>query len=265
MSTINKRLDALGDRLKSYERIETDQKFRPNSWLYVRIDGRGFSKFTKGLERPYDKRMSELMIEMTKYIVDEFNCTIGYTQSDESSFIIKNEYGASCAFDGKKQKLISSIAASATGFFNAKLSEFLPEKVGGKIPTFDCRIFEVPNEIEAMNAMYWRELDCIKNSVSMAAHDNFSHKELHKKNSKDMKDMLLSCRGISWDEYPNFFKYGTYCKRVMYYKQVFTHERDPENVLRHKIDVVNHHLSKIEDLDKKVDFIVSKSVEVIEN
>ena len=33
-----------------------------------------------------------------------------------------------------------------------------------------------------------------------------------------MKDMLLNCKGISWDEYPEFFKYGTYVKRILYMK-----------------------------------------------
>ena len=56
-----KRLDALGDRMKAYEKIETMQKFPPNSILCVRIDGRSFSKFTKGLQRPYDERLSKLM------------------------------------------------------------------------------------------------------------------------------------------------------------------------------------------------------------
>ena len=32
------RLDALGDRLKAYESIETSQVFPPNCFLYVRID-----------------------------------------------------------------------------------------------------------------------------------------------------------------------------------------------------------------------------------
>ena len=36
------RADALGDRMKAYERIETEQRFRPNSLIYARLDGRSF-------------------------------------------------------------------------------------------------------------------------------------------------------------------------------------------------------------------------------
>ena len=69
----SQRMDAMGDRLKAYERIETEKRFRPNSILYVRLDGRSFSKFTKGLTRPYDVRLSRLMQETTAYLVDEYN------------------------------------------------------------------------------------------------------------------------------------------------------------------------------------------------
>ena len=56
-----KQLDALGDRMKTYEKLETSSKFIPGLPIYVRIDGRGFSKFTKQMTRPYDQRLSFLM------------------------------------------------------------------------------------------------------------------------------------------------------------------------------------------------------------
>lgn len=252
-----KRLDALGDRMKTYERQETSHKFMTNTWLYIRIDGRGFSKFTKGLKRPYDERLSNLMIETLKYLVKETNATVGYTQSDELSLLIYNGYGDNTSiFDGKKQKLVSIIAGLTSGYFNRHLSNYIPEKVDhARVPIFDCRIFSLPNESEAMNAIYWRELDCVKNSISMAAHDNFSHKELHLKNAKTMKDMLLNCKGISWDEYPNFFKYGTYVKRVKYFK-----ESDVGPVERNKISIVENYLSNIGSTPDKIDFVTSKYI-----
>ena len=253
---VTKRLDELGDRMKRYERQETAQTFCPNTWLYVRIDGRGFSKFTKGLKRPYDERLSNLMVKTTEYLVSETNARVGYTQSDETSLLIYNRYGNDSAiFDVKKQKLVSIIAGLTSSYFNRHLPNYIPEKMDyGRLPVFDCRIFSVPNDVEAMNAIYWRELECVKNSISMAAHDNFSHKELHKKNSKDMKDMLLNCKGISWDEYPEFFKYGTYVKRVKYFK-----DTDNGPVERNRIYSSTTTLSSFrEDTVKKVEFVTSK-------
>lgn len=237
------RLDALGDRMKSYERIETEQRFKPNSILYVRLDGRGFSKFTKGLKRPFDERLSSLMIETTKHLVENFKCTIGYTQSDEISLIIKNDYEAPCDFDGKKQKLISSLSASATAFFNVNLLTAIPEKFNkGNLPCFDCRIFEVPNEVEAYNAILWREKDAIKNSISMLAQHHFSHKELQGKKSDVMKDMLKTQKDVIWEDQPKFFKSGTYVKRELYVKTV----PDSELGLQHGTTCVRSRITEVD-------------------
>ena len=249
MSVERNRLDELGNRMKAYERIETNQKFKPNSILYIRLDGRGFSKFTRGLKRPFDERLSNLMIDTTKYLVKEFNCEIGYVQSDEISLIIKNDYESPCIFEGKKQKLISTLAASCTAFFNRNL-DYIPEKLEyGRLPTFDCRIFEVPNEVEAVNSLLWREKDAIKNSVSMAAHHYYSHKELQNKSSKVMIDMLLH-KDIEWSDYPNFFKRGTYVKTIQY-------EKFSENgsAMRSKVDIVDMTLNLQVDISEKIKLV----------
>lgn len=83
----SQRMDAMGDRLKAYERIETEKRFRPNSILYVRLDGRSFSKFTKGLTRPYDVRLSRLMQETTAYLVHEFG--VGNTKDSTGMECLK--------------------------------------------------------------------------------------------------------------------------------------------------------------------------------
>lgn len=249
------RADALGDRMKAYERIETEKRFAPNNILYVRLDGRGFSKFTKGMERPYDIRMSRLMQDTTAYLVDEFNATVGLVQSDEISLILLNEYGSPATFDAKVQKLVSTLAASCTAYFNANLHRLIPEKFNkGRLPTFDCRIFAVPSEVEASNAILWRENDAIKNSVSMLAQHHFSHKELQNKNQSTMIDMLKTQRNIIWENEPRFFKSGTIFKRVQYEKES---EYNNEKVIRTKIDKVDKVLGEL-PLEERVELVMSK-------
>lgn len=239
---MTERKDALGDRLKTYERIETEQRFAPNTWLYVRLDGRGFSKLTKGLARPFDARFSELMKLVTKALVKEFAATIGYTQSDEISLLIPNTYEKGCIFNAKKQKLISTTASFATSVFTANISEMIPEKNPLKTnlyPSFDCRIFSLGSDSEAVNALLWREHDAIKNSVSMSAHHHFSHKELLGINSNIMKDMLKTKANVNWDDYPAFFKQGSYFKRQSY----FTEETNLPRAWRSRIEELPLHLS----------------------
>ncbi|MGL1442107.1 tRNA(His) guanylyltransferase Thg1 family protein, partial [Vibrio parahaemolyticus] len=51
--------------------------------VVARLDGRSFSKFTDGLERPYDRRLSELMVTTADYVARQTQACMAYTQSDE--------------------------------------------------------------------------------------------------------------------------------------------------------------------------------------
>ena len=63
--------DSLGDRMKGYERRETNRRFMNFAPVIARMDGRGFSKWTKGLERPYDKELSAAMVAVTRRLVEQ--------------------------------------------------------------------------------------------------------------------------------------------------------------------------------------------------
>lgn len=80
------------------------------------------------------------------------------------------------------------------------------------LPTFDARVWQVPNQTEGANVFLWRELDATRNSISMAAHGVFGAKRLHGKSSNEKQAMLLSS-GINWNDYPAFFKRGVYVQR----------------------------------------------------
>lgn len=206
---------SLGDRMKSYEFPSTSRKAFKGQPLVVRLDGKSFHNFTKGLKRPYDERLSKLMVATTTALVDRFQAKVGYTQSDEISLVwnIECDSSAEFPFDGRFQKMESLLASYATAFFNKKLAEFLPEKED-ELPTFDARAFVVPNLMEAYHALLWRQQDATKNAISMAAQSMFSHKQLQKKNGAEMQEMMWSTHGVNFNDYPAFFKRGTFVRRV---------------------------------------------------
>lgn len=204
--------DKLGDRMKMYESQTTKYRLIPLLPVMARLDGKGFSKFTKGLKRPYDERLSKLMVETTKYLVAETNANCGYTQSDEITLCwYNNDIKSQSYFNGKVFKILTELSSMCSVFFNEKLSEYLPEKVG-KRPRFDCRVWNVPTLDEAVNTFLWREFDATKNSISMAAQSVYSHNQLEGKNGSEKQEMLFQ-KGIKWNDYPSFFKRGTYVQR----------------------------------------------------
>jgi len=209
--------DALGDRMKSYEAQETSRRFLPGLPIYARIDGRGFSKFTKGMERPYDARMSAAMVSATKVLVEQTHATVGYVQSDEISLVwIPTENGHGW-FDGKTMKMASVLAGLATAAFMVGIAEEFDPGMGsnlwGKMPHFDARVISMPSRSEAANMLLWRNLDATKNAISMAASHYYSHRELHGKSGSEKQEMLWQ-KGVNFNDYPYFFKRGTWVRRV---------------------------------------------------
>jgi tRNA(His) 5'-end guanylyltransferase len=211
--------DDLGDRMKGFERIETSRVLNKHRPIYARIDGRGFSKFTRGLNRPFDLRMTAAMQQTTARLVKSTGARIGYTQSDEISLVWlvdSDRPDQEIMFGGKVQKMTSILAAQATALFTREVATSEDESFRAYVertPHFDARVFQLPTRQEAVNALIWRENDARRNAVSMAAQDRFSHRELQGKSVRDMLTMLAD-DGIVFDDFPGAFRNGTYVKKV---------------------------------------------------
>lgn len=210
----NNHKDSLGDRLKGLESIEAGRTARHDIPLMARLDGRAFHTFTRGLGRPYDVRMSRLMIDTAMYLVETTHAKLGYTQSDEISLVWWNSEDSTEStylFDAKFQKLTSVLAGTASAFFTKYLAERIPEKADA-LPVFDCRVWNVPDRHEAFLNFLWRQDDAVKNSISMAAQAKFSHKQLQNVDSEGKKKMLRDV-GAAWEDMPLFFRMGTFVRR----------------------------------------------------
>ena len=184
----------------------------PTVPVIIRLDGVGFSTWTKGLNKPFDERLTDLMIETAKFLTKETNVVISYTQSDEITLILySSNRRAKIYHDGKKQKIISKLTAKCTNFFNEERKKFLPEH--DKVGIFDCRIYQTPTLSDAAAQLLWRENDAIKNSISMLAREHFSHKRLEHLSGNQRQDLLMTEKGINWNDLHRKFKRGSYVKR----------------------------------------------------
>lgn len=207
--------DDLGDRMKFFEGIEAGRRFIPTIPVMARLDGRGFSKFTKGMDRPYDARMAAAMVGTTIDLVRATGASMGYTQSDEITLVWHStDIKSQVYFDGRIAKMTSQLAAQATLMFYRKISSTMDHEYAERLPTFDARVWNLPNQTEAANAFLWREWDATKNSISMAASHYYHHSELTGKNGSQKQDMLHAV-GVNWNDYPAFFKRGTYAQRCV--------------------------------------------------
>ena len=229
--------DDLGVRMKTfYEQIPKTKLMR-RCPVAIRIDGKAFHTFTRGFQKPFDEVLIKSMQGTMKYLCENIQgCVLGYTQSDEITLILVDykKLTSSAFFDYEVQKLCSIAASMATMAFNKFFEKYVDEYrfskwdgvsnyedgTWGYIQTllnavnkgamFDARCFNIPKE-EVTNLCYWRQDDASRNSIQMVGQANFSHKELHKKSRNDMQDMLMTQKGINWNDFPTYQKRGSCC------------------------------------------------------
>jgi hypothetical protein len=118
-------------------------------------------------------------------------------QSDEISIFLHSykRHDTAAWFDNKVQKMVSVSAGTASSFFSREYYRLYPDSKA--LPVFDARVFVVPED-DVNNYFLWRQQDWVRNSVQMVASSIYSHSQLHKKNQKDMKEMILAA-GQDWE------------------------------------------------------------------
>lgn len=224
MSDKKMKRDDLGNRMKIfYEEVPKTRLMR-RCPVICRIDGKAFHTFTRGFKRPFDDVLIMTMQETAKYLCENIQgCQLAHTQSDEISLLLIDyqRFETSAWFDYEIQKMCSISASMATMAFNRIFSETVSDfKVDNTKPMdryfevaysgamFDARVFNIPRE-EVTNYFYWRQLDASRNSIQMVGQANFSHRELQHKSCNDIQDMLMTQKGINWNDFPTYQKRGS--------------------------------------------------------
>ena len=203
--------DALGDRMKGYYEDRTRVLLPRRSNLIIRVDGKAFHTFTRGMTRPFDPLFMQMMDETAKALCEEVQgAKFGFVQSDEIS-VWATDYDTlqTDGWFGYDLRKICSVAASiATAAFNRQHALIQGPAM------FDARAFTIPSLTEVVNYFVWRQNDATRNSVSMAAQSQFSHKDLNGVSCDQMQEKLFREKGINWNDYPVGFKRGRGIVRV---------------------------------------------------
>ena len=221
--------DSLGDRMKQYEYVTRNYLTRKLPAI-IRLDGKAFHSFTRGLKKPFDEVFVKSMQDTMKCLCENVQgCVLGYCQSDEITLVLVDYQNreADAWFDNNIQKMVSVSASMATMAFNNAFwnnftdyindnqiddLEFIEMMYRTKLwsAMFDSRVFTLPKE-EVVNCLIWRQQDATRNSVQSVGQANFSHTQLHGKNCSNIQDMLMLEKGINWNDYPTHLKRGTCC------------------------------------------------------
>lgn len=98
----------LAEKIKKEEK-KVESLIDINKPIFVRLDGKRFSKFTKGFDYPFDEvfrtAMKKTMLELCSEIQ---GAVMGYTQSDEITILFeKTNSESQIMFGGRVQKIVS--------------------------------------------------------------------------------------------------------------------------------------------------------------
>lgn len=89
--------------------------------VILRLDGKAFHTYTRGLDKPFDDGLIEDMQETAKYLCENIQgAKLAYTQSDEISILLTDydNINTDAWFDYQVQKMCSVAASMATAQFN---------------------------------------------------------------------------------------------------------------------------------------------------
>lgn len=204
--------DTLGNWCKFLEKNFSLNQAIPTLPIIIRLDGVNFSKWTKGLDKPFDANLNQLMVDLTKCLVKETNAIVGYSQSDEITLILHSPYRQNQLYhNGKKHKILSKLTGVCVNYFNEKRRELLPHH--DKMANFDCRMYQVPTLKDAVAQLLWRELDATKNSINLLGQSYFSHNSLQGLNGNQIQNKLMTEKGVNWNDLPAKYKRGVYVRR----------------------------------------------------
>jgi tRNA(His) guanylyltransferase len=203
--------DSIGDRMKANYENRYRIKLTRRIPVILRLDGKCFHTLTRYCDKPFDVALQHSMVVTASRVCNEImGAKFAYVQSDEISILITDfdKLTTEAWFDYNVQKMVS-VAASIAGV--KFTTAFFPEDGMKYEAFFDARAFNVPRE-EVANYFVWRQKDWIRNSVSMLAQANFSHKQLQGKNQAAMHEMLHEI-GINWADLELKWKNGTFLIR----------------------------------------------------
>jgi tRNA(His) guanylyltransferase len=212
----------LKDRIDAYA-ASTDYKIMPKVPLVVCVNGRGFSKLTKLLKKPYDEKFSECMYSTMIRLSSEIEGAIfSYQHNDEIVIIARNDQTPDTSpwYDNRLQKICSISSSFASMHFN-ECANAVNLNFSGD-PVFTSHVFAVPTIAEAINTIISKQQHNFLTSIQFACfyellkkYDKNTIKDMLNGLTTDEKlDLLKEECNVTFGDYSQSFRRGAACYKI---------------------------------------------------
>ncbi|GAU90337.1 hypothetical protein RvY_02766 [Ramazzottius varieornatus] len=208
--------------VKLFERSDV---LLPQCWPVVRIDGRGFHRFSDvhGFRKPNDDRSLGLMNKAATSVMKDFkDVVIAYGQSDEYSFVLDKKTNL---YNRRESKILSNMVSLFTSCFTFHWSEFFPTTPLKYAPSFDGRVILYPSKEVLRDYLSWRQADChinnLYNTVFWALVQeggltpNEAQVKLKGTNAGGKNEILFSQFGVNYNNLSQLYRKGTVLMKAL--------------------------------------------------
>ncbi|WFD32946.1 tRNA(His) guanylyltransferase [Malassezia sp. CBS 17886] len=192
-----------GSRYAYVRDFELADAALPQTYLVVRIDGRGFHRFSDAHQfaKPNDVMALELMNEAARTVMREFkgDVTLAFGESDEYS------------------KLVSHIVSLFTSAYVFQWPQYMKAPLQTP-PSFDGRLVMYPSSQAVRDYFAWRQADTHINNLYNTTFwaliqqggctEREAHEALKGSVSAEKHEILFARFGINYNKLPAIFRKG---------------------------------------------------------
>jgi tRNA(His) 5'-end guanylyltransferase len=176
------------------------------AWVVLRLDGRGFTRFTEGrCEKPFDLKFHDWMVAASRAVLEDFGGLYAYTESDEVSVLLPRAWAH---FDREVEKAVSVSAGIASATFSLAC---------GAAAHFDARVVVAATDEQVTDYFRWRQADAARCALNGWCYwtlrkegldPRAATRQLSGLSAAD-KNELLFRRGTNFNDLPAWQKRGT--------------------------------------------------------
>ncbi|KAG0201537.1 hypothetical protein BGX28_005681 [Mortierella sp. GBA30] len=200
--------------------FETDDKLLRNVYILVRIDGKGFHKFSAAHEftKPNDVRALNLMNHAARCVMHELDdILLAFGESDEYSFLFRK---STDLYQRREAKIVSTVVSLFTSAYVYYWSDYFTDSKRPLYPPiFDGRAVLYPSEVEVKDYFAWRQADTHINNLfntsfwALVEKGGMTPKaaeiRLSGTDSKDKNEMLFTEFNTNYSKLPAIFRKGS--------------------------------------------------------
>ena len=188
----------------------------PTKQFYIiRVDGRAFHTWTRGLDKPFDSSLRDAFLKSTISLLSQVSGALcAFFYSDEISIVLTDRLSENSQvwFGGTVTKISSVSASIVTAEFNRHFDD-------KPVACFDARVFSVEDAKTVQRYLLYRARDCYRNGVTSIAQMYYSHNELLNKNMMERLHMLRD-KGVSVEDYHPHGTLGTFVSQEQHPAEV---------------------------------------------